>query len=373
VKLETLHLNRFRNYVDQTISFGAGINILFGDNAQGKTNVVEAVHILATGKSHRTKHLSDLILHGETSFNLEADLLDSDRQQHIRLSYDVKTGKGLAVNDVARTRWSELLGLAHVLLFSPETMDIVKGGPSERRRFIDILLCQLDSKYLRALQQYTATLRNKSAALRDKKGFARYAGMLPVWNEAMAASGAYVTQQRMQAVGRLEALANHELAVISDGSEKLSMSLLTYAGKDIPQGLEPLRETLLHKLEKIAVREEEAAQCLVGVHRDEILLKLNGSAARDFASQGQQRSIALSLILACMRLYMDEAGEMPILLLDDVMSELDPHRQDYLLSMLAHTQTLITTTDRNAFGNRFSDCADYLEVRNGTVTRDCRD
>jgi DNA replication and repair protein RecF len=372
VKLETLHLCRFRNYPEQTVSFGKGINILFGDNAQGKTNVIEAVHILATGKSHRTKHLPDLILHGENNFVVEADVLDADRRQHIRLSYDGKAGKNLTVNEVSRTRWSELLGLVRVLLFSPETMDIVKGGPSERRRFMDILLCQLDLKYLRALQQYTATLRNKAAALRDRKGFSRYSGMLPVWNEAMAASGAYITQRRLLTVNRLESLANHELSVISDGTESLSMSLLTFTGKDSQIGLEQLRELLLDKLEKNAGREEEAAQCMVGVHRDEILLKLNDSTARDFASQGQQRSIALSLILACMHLYRDEAGEMPILLLDDVMSELDPHRQDYLLSMLAKTQTLITATDRHAFGSRFSEGAAYYEVRHGTIARDLR-
>ena len=373
MKLETLHLVSFRNYIDQTVAFGKGINILYGDNAQGKTNVVEAVHLLATGKSHRTKHLSDMIMHGENSFILEAEVRDTERQQQIHLSYDEKTGKGMRVNEVLRTRWSELLGLMHVLLFSPETMDIVKGGPSERRRFIDILLCQMDTRYLRALQLYTATLRNKAAALRDRNGFTRYRGMLPVWNESMAASGAYVAQRRRQTIRRLEVLANRELSVISEGRETLSMSLQTFTGKETLQETEALRAFLLGKLEKNAHREEEAAQCLIGVHRDEILIQLNECTAREFASQGQQRSIVLSLILACMHLYREETGELPILLLDDVMSELDPHRRDYLLSMLADTQTLITTTDKLALENRFSEGTDYYEVRSGTVNRVCQD
>ena len=373
MKLETLHLGCFRNYIDQTVAFGKGINILYGDNAQGKTNVVEAVHLLATGKSHRTKHLSDMILHGENGFILEAEVRDTERQQQIHLSYDEKTGKGMMVNEVPRGRWSELLGLMHVLLFSPETMDIVKGGPSERRRFIDILLSQMDTRYLRALQLYTATLRNKAAALRDRNGFTRYRGMLPVWNESMAASGAYIAQRRRQTIGRLEALANRELSVISDGRETLSMTLQTFTGKEAIQEIEALQAFLVGKLEKNAHREEEAALCLVGVHRDEILFQLNDSTAREFASQGQQRSIVLSLILACMHLYREETGELPILLLDDVMSELDPHRRDYLLSMLADTQTLITTTDKLALENRFSEGTAYYEVRSGTVTRVCQD
>ncbi len=373
MKLETLHLVFFRNYVDQTVAFGKGINILYGDNAQGKTNVVEADHRLATGKSHRTKHLSDMILHGENGFILEAEVRDTERQQQIHLSYDGKTGKDVMINEVSRTRWSELLGLMHVLLFSPETMNIVKGGPSERRRFIDILLCQIDARYLRALQLYTATLRNKAAALRDRNGFTRYRGMLPVWNESMASSGAYIAQRRRQTIGRLETLANCELSVISDGRETLSMTLQTFTGKEAIQEIEALQAFLLGKLEKNAHREEEAAQCLVGVHRDEILFQLNDSTAREFASQGQQRSIVLSLILACMHLYREETGDLPILLLDDVMSELDPHRRDYLLSMLADTQTVITTTDKLAFENRFSEGTAYFEVRSGTVSRDCQE
>lgn len=369
MKLETLRLCRFRNYIDQTVLFGNGINILYGDNAQGKTNVIEAVHLLATGKSHRTKHLSDLIRHDEISFAVEAAVRDSERQQHIQLGYDGNTGKSITVNEVTRARWSELLGLMHVLLFSPETMDIVKGGPSQRRRFIDILLCQMDMRYLRALQQYTSTLRNKAAALRDRGGPSKFQGMLPVWNEGLALSGAFIAHRRMQTIARLEILANHELSIISDGQETISLALQTFTGKELIQGIDPLREFLVNKLERNTRREEETEQCLVGVHRDEIQLLLNGNSARVFASQGQQRSIVLSLILASMSLYREEAGEMPILLLDDVMSELDPHRQDYLLSMLAKTQTLITTTDPYEFKDRLANDTAYHEVRNGTVTR----
>ncbi len=364
-----LSLSQFRNYADQAIHFGPGINILYGDNAQGKTNIIEAIHLIGTGKSHRTKHLADLIRHGGDLFTLEADILDTEREKHILLAYDRKNGKRMLLNEVPRTRWSDLLGMMHVLLFSPETMDVVKGGPGERRRFVDILLCQLDARYLRALQQYTAILRNKSAALRNHGGFDRYRDMLPVWNEGMANAGAMVAIRRMKAVSRLQELANRELSVISGGRESLALTLQTFTGKENVQDFEEARGMLQEKLTRVAGREEASGMCLAGIHRDEIQVEINENVARTFASQGQQRSIALSLILAAMNLYREESGEMPILLLDDVMSELDPHRQEYLLAMLEQTQTFITTTDRTEFMTRFREDTAYLEVRDGTVTR----
>ena len=422
MKLVSLHLENFRNYEAQDIVFGEGVNILYGDNAQGKTNVVEAVHLLATGKSHRTRHLADLIRHGTDGFRIEAVLQQADRPMRLMLAYDRRKGKQLLVNDIPRQRWSELLGMLHVLMFSPETMDVVKGGPAERRRFLDILLCQLDARYLRCLQQYTALLRQKSAALRERGSQGRYEGLFPVWNEGMAKSGGYVAWKRMETALRIERLANRELQVLSGGREKLVLTLQTFTGAtssvvmdkgeptgidrthvDVVQGSEGFKTTVqdaggldtagpadtriatqraaelaipsvdalagrLHqKLERMLQREREAGQCLAGVHRDELQIGLNDSAARVFASQGQQRSVALSLILASMYLYREEAGELPLLLLDDVMSELDPMRQQHLIQVLEKTQTLITTTDRKEYGSQMPPDTHWFEVRQGSV------
>ena len=318
MKLISLHLENFRNYVTQDISFGEGVNILYGDNAQGKTNVVEAVHLLATGKSHRTRHVADMINHDADGFRIEAILQQTDRTMRLALAYDRRKGKQLLVNDIPRQRWSELLGLLHVLMFSPETMDVIKGGPAERRRFLDILLCQLDARYLRSLQQYTALMRQKSAALRDRGSQSRYEGLFPVWNEGMAKSGGYVAWKRMETAWRIERLANRELQVLSGGRERLVLSLRTFTGSAPATqsdeagdegahgvsgcfpGADELAETLRHKLERMLPRERETGQCLAGVHRDELQIGLNDNVARVFASQGQQRSVALSLILASM-------------------------------------------------------------------------
>lgn len=368
MKLISLQLDNFRNYGTQFVDFGEGVNILYGDNAQGKTNVVEAVHLLATGKSHRTRHLADMIRHGADRFRIEAVIQDDDRQMNLVLAYDRRKGKQLLVNDIERPRWSDLLGLLHVLMFSPETMDVVKGGPAERRRFLDILLCQLDARYLRCLQQYTALLRQKSAALRDRAGQDRYADLLPVWNEGMAKSGAYLAWKRRETAGRMERLANRELQILSDGRESLVLTLQTCMATDDVSSVEEMGERLLGRLQRMLSREREAGQCLAGVHRDELEISLNENMARVFASQGQQRSIALSLILAAMYLYREDAGALPILLLDDVMSELDPLRQSHLIQVLEKTQTLITTTDRQEYGNRMPLDTRWFEVCDGALT-----
>ena len=302
MKLKTLTLDGFRNYTHQRIVFGRGINILYGDNAQGKTNVVEAIHLLATGKSHRTRHLAELVQHGADQFSVEAVLQLPDRETRLHLSFGKKSGRSMMVNEVARARWSELLGQFHVLLFSPETMDVVKGGPAERRRFLDILLCQIDSRYLRSLQQYTAILRQKASALRERASFDQYRDMMPVWNEAMAKHGGYIAMRRRQVVERLAFHANAELNVLSSGNETLLIRLVTFDGKADPlsDGFfneSALSAVLLDKLQRMAQREELSGTCLVGIHRDEMLMALNDNAARVYASQGQQRSIALSLIL----------------------------------------------------------------------------
>jgi DNA replication and repair protein RecF len=379
VKLKQIQLTGFRNYASQVVSFGDGINLLYGENAQGKTNVVEAIHLLATGKSHRTRHLTDMIQQGREGFCIEAVLAYPEYEKTLTLTYDRRNGRGIRVNDVPRAKWSELLGQLHVLLFSPETMDVVKGGPSERRRFLDILLCQIDSRYLRSLQQYTAILRQKSSALRDRNGFGQYRDMLPVWNDALAHHAGYIANMRRQVVASLEAFANEELRVLSGGSETLTLQLQTFLSRndsmetllqqDIPAE-EAFAGYLGKKLQRMAAREEQAGACLTGIHRDEVHFILNDQTARVFASQGQQRSIALSLILAATRLYQQQSGEMPLLLLDDVMSELDPMRQSHLLRVLEKTQTLITTTDRHAYEHRLPDDTKWFHVRSGCVMED---
>ncbi len=327
--------------------FSNGINLLCGDNAQGKTNMIEAIFLLATGKSHRTKNMSELIKQGEDFFSINADFENDQISKNIQLQYGKRFGKKLSVNEVPKTHWSELFGLLHAILFSPESMDVVKGGPFERRRFFDILLCQLDASYLRALQQYTAVLRMKSSVLRNRNMIDQYKDMIPVWNESLAKFGGIVANKRQLSISIIEKYANEQMQILSNGKENVCFTVSSFYKKEEIGEKTNYQEILLEKLEHYRQKEMEASRSLVGIQRDEILITLNELPARLYASQGQQRSIALSLILASMNLYNDWSGHLPILLLDDVMSELDPFRQSYLLSMLADTQTIITTTDIN--------------------------
>ncbi len=345
MKLKTLHLENFRNYQDEIISFSNGINLLCGDNAQGKTNVVEAIFLLATGKSHRTKNIAELIQQGESQFRMTATFEHDDYETVLQLLYSKKNGKTLYVNDILKKQWSELFGMLHAILFSPESMDIVKGGPFERRRFLDILLCQIDPLYLRSLQQYTAILRMKLSALRNKQSTAQYLDMFPIWNEGLARFGGIIAHKRAQAIHILEIDANKEMATLSQNREELSFNMNSFYGKEELPQQKMFQEVLFQKMEHVQQREIESGRTLVGVHKDELHIAINGQSARLYASQGQQRSIALALIMASMKLYETWSGHLPILLLDDVMSELDPHRQEYLLKLLVNTQTVMTTTD----------------------------
>jgi DNA replication and repair protein RecF len=362
VILRKIHLQSFRNYKDQQINFGNGINILYGNNAQGKTNVIEAVHLLSTGKSHRTNHYQDMIAYDGPGFILDAAVVDDEACRTIYLSYQNKTGKILKINDVRRDRWSDLLGLTSVVLFSPETMDIVKKSPSERRKFINILLCQLNRTYLRELQHYTSLISNKSTALRDRKNFTKFKDMLPVWNEAIAKSAAFITGERQKIVMKLSKKMNVEMQIISNYSEKVTLSLKTQVDHE-----KPLLSQWNDLLSKGTQKEIEQGQCLYGPHRDEMDILLNGQTAKTYCSQGQQRSIALSMILGAMHIYKDETDSSPILLLDDVMSELDTSRQDYLISSLENTQTIITTTDQRYYRNKISLDTKYMKVEHGQI------
>lgn len=362
MKLKALEMTLFRNYDAQQVSFCPGVNILYGNNAQGKTNVIEAVHLLSTGKSHRTKQLSEMMQYGSKSFQLIATVDTGDREETIEMRYRKETGREIYINGVKREKVSSMLGIMRVLLFSPETLDVIKGGPSERRRYLDIVLCQMKPKYLALLQQYNHLLREKSAALKDRNQN-KFADLFPIWNEGLAKAGAGILRHRLQLVKHLDVQMNKEIDLLSNQTETVSLSLKSVGMQDIVE--DGFENALLTLMENHLPREKEQGICLIGPHRDDIDIELCGKSSRQFASQGQQRSLALALILATMDYFRQETGELPILLLDDVMSELDEKRRNYLIAALADTQTLITTTDRHEYDARLTGETRYIRVVSG--------
>lgn len=365
--VEKLELRNFRNYTNQSIVFDDGINILYGENAQGKTNILEALYITATGKSQRTNNYHDMIKNGSDGFEIKMSAATGERLNQIEIRYSREEGKYAEVNGIRRNKISDILGTMNMIFFSPETLEIIKGSPQERRKFIDVLLCQVSKNYLYSLQQYNQILRNKSLALRKGKTEKKYEEIIPIWNEHLSGHGGRIAFVRDRTIKRLNAFMKEEMSKISDGVETSEIIYRTFA--DCPENPTEVyySERLAEKLNQGMKKEKDIGQCLIGPHRDDMEILLNGMNSRQYCSQGQQRSLALSLVLSELKWIEEIKGDKPVLLLDDVMSELDRKRQDYLLKGLYDIQTIITTTDDNILKDDMNRKVKSMHVKSGKV------
>lgn len=366
--IKTLELLHFRNYERQELTLGDSINILFGENAQGKTNILEALYITATGKSHRTNNYQDLIRYGETGFELKLTAGINGRENNITIRYSKEKGRHAEINGIKRNKLSDILGTLNMILFSPETLEVVKGSPLMRRKFIDILLCQTNRQYLHFLQQYNMLIKNKSLALKKGKNENKYKNVIPVWNEQLAQYGGKISLLRMKTIENLNNYMKKEMEQITEGKEVSELIYKTYCAYNCEADDKYFENELRKRLEQGLLKEMQLSQCLYGPHRDDFEILLNGMNSRQYCSQGQQRTLALSLIIAEL-LFVEEArGEKPVLLLDDVMSELDLKRQEYLLRGLYDVQTIITTTDELPFNSIKDRHVKRFYVRNGSIS-----
>ncbi len=361
--IKSLELKNFRNYKDLTLSFDQGTNILYGDNAQGKTNVLEALYICGTTKSHKGSHDRDMIRFDEEEAHIrtivEKDGIDRQIDFHLKKN-DVK---GIAVDRIPIHRARELIGLLNIVFFSPEDLNIIKEGPARRRRFLDMELSQLDALYLSNLTKYNKVLRQRNQLLKDLTTHPELADTLPVWDDQLAACGVKIIEQRaafLKQVGEI-VLPIHER--ISGKKEQLR--LLYEPNCEAAQ----LREELTRSLWK----DKRTGMTTCGPHRDDICFSVNGVDIRTFGSQGQQRTSALSLKLAEIELVRQTIHDTPVLLLDDVLSELDSKRQNYLLNSIRDIQTIITCTGLDEFiKNRFQINRIFL-VRSGQIEEEAFD
>lgn len=369
MKVERLELKNFRNYEYQSIEFGEGINILYGENAQGKTNVLEALYITATGKSQRTNNYQDMIRKGAEGFEISLKAAIRERTNHIDIRYFREKGKHAEINGIKRNKISDILGTMNMIFFSPETLEIVKGSPLQRRKFIDVLLCQVSKSYLYSLQQYNRLIKNKSLALKKGRIDKKYDDVIPIWNANISKQGGRIAYIRDRTVRRLNDFMKEEMKRISNGKEESDLIYKTYTESQ-PEADEAFYVERLDKKLKEGIRKEkELGQCLYGPHRDDIEILLNGMNSRQYCSQGQQRSLALALVLSELKLVDEIKGDRPVLLLDDVMSELDNSRQEYLMMGLRDIQTIITTTDDQRLDHGEFSAANKYRVVSGTVER----
>ena len=355
--IKSIELQNFRNYEDLNISFDEGTNIFYGDNAQGKTNILEAVYLSGTTKSHKCSKDKEMIRFGEQESHIRTVVVKKDKEYQIDMHLKNNRSKGIAINKVPIKKASELFGILNMVFFSPEDLNIIKNGPAERRRFLDSELCQLDKIYLSDLTTYNKILNQRNKLLKDMVYRPDLKDTLSVWDMQLVETGRKIIRRRKQFVDELNEIVHDIHYRISGEKEDL---LLQY---------EPSIEDIFFEDELFRVKERDMRQCMtsVGPHRDDLFFSIGEVDIRKFGSQGQQRTSALSLKLSEIELVKRSIHDTPVLLLDDVLSELDSNRQNYLLNSIHDTQTLITCTGLDEFvKNRFQ-INKIFKVVQGTV------
>lgn len=334
-------LKSFRNYASCGFEPCAGVNVLLGDNGQGKTNLLEALYLCCAGRSHRTRQDRELIQWDAefASVQLQAERRDGSHEVEVILPVSGKRRIKIAGRDAARS--GELMGHVTGVLFSPEDLRTVKDGPSERRRMVDMTLAQLRPAYYYALQRYNRALKQRNELLRAAAANPGMISTLDMWDEQLAAAGSELMRHRRAYIERLAVAAEETYREIAGGREQLQLRYQPSVtmGDDVQSNLDAL----------FAAREGDVRRMItsVGAHRDELMLAIGGRELRSFGSQGQQRTAALSLRLSELAVMREELGEWPVLMLDDVMSELDPSRRRQLIGRLEGIQTIVTCTDED--------------------------
>lgn len=345
MNIRSIELKNFRNYENLEISFDEGTNILFGDNAQGKTNILEAAYMSGTTKSHKGSRDREMIRFGEEEAHLKTVVVRSGREYQIDMHLKKNRAKGIAIDKIPIKKASELFGILNIVFFSPEDLNIIKNGPAERRRFLDSELCQLDRIYLADLTNYNKILAQRNKLLKDMIYRPSLSDTLPVWDMQLIETGKKIIRRRKQFVDELREIVSDIHYRISGGKEEL---FLKY---------EPNIDDIFFEDELSRAKEKDKKLCQtsVGPHRDDLLFSIGDVDIRKYGSQGQQRTSALSLKLSEIELVRKSISDTPVLLLDDVLSELDSSRQNYLLNNISDTQTIITCTGLDEFvRNRFT-------------------
>lgn len=357
--IRSIELSNFRNYKTLEVEFDQGINIFYGNNAQGKTNLLEAVYLCSTTKSHRVNKDRDMIRFHEDESHIKMYVMRDEVPYRIDMHLKKNKSKGIAVNGLPIRKASELFGIVNVVFFSPEDLHIIKEGPGERRRFIDLELCQLDKIYVHNLIQYNKTVLQRNNLLKELPEHPEYRDMISVWNEQLAKFGEVVIRIRRKFIEELNEVVEVIHDRITGGKEQLKLVYEPDVTED-------------HFSEKLFLYEDRDIKLkttTVGPHRDDICFLTNGMDIRKYGSQGQQRTAALSLKLAEIELVKKRTGQAPLLLLDDVLSELDSERQNHLLNSIKDVQTMITCTGLDEFvQNRFH-IDSIFEVQEGTVCK----
>ena len=365
MNLQELSLRSFRNYEEVRLEFEPGVNLIVGDNAQGKTNLLEAISYLGSGKSFRAQKTSEMVRFGDDFAEIQGKVFSQERQQHLRyLLFAGSRPRQIFRNGAKKKSAADLAGVLPTVLFCPEDLLILKMGSSQRRRFGDLALCQLRPNYDAALTEYNRILEQKSRILKDRFENPALLDILPEYNTRLCQVGALLISYRARFYEGMEKSAAKFHSQFSGGVENFTLDYKTVSTvKDPFATVNQLTNDLLDHLDRHYRAELETAQCLTGPHKDDFTVSLSGIDLKSYGSQGQTRTAAISLKLAQRELMGREWGEEPVLLLDDVLSELDPGRQDFVLNQIVSGQVFITCCEPG----RFTKLGKTIQISKGNV------
>ncbi len=355
--IKSLELADFRNYESLNISFDEGTNILYGDNAQGKTNILEAIYVSATTKSHKGSKDKEIINFQKEEAHIRTYIQKDGLEQRVDMHLRKNKSKGIAVDGNKLKKAADLLGLLNVVFFSPEDLSIIKNGPMERRRFADLELCQLDNFYLYNLNNYNKIINQRNKLLKDMSYNPGLKETLNIWDSQLVSYGSKIIERRKIFAEQLSEIIKEIHLKLSGGKEEI---LIQYEPDVCISDFE-------EKMKNSQERDIRTKMTSVGPHRDDFSFIVNGIDIRKYGSQGQQRTAALSLKLSEIELVKKITKDTPVLLLDDVLSELDSNRQNYLLNSIGDIQTIITCTGLDEFINNRFEINKIFRVENGKV------
>lgn len=355
--IERLELTNFRNYDSASLELDRGLNVVYGRNASGKTNLVESIYYTALGKSPRTSKEKEMIRWEADALNIKIDLVKRFRSYNIALRHDGKEKKFL-LDRIPITRTSDIIGLINIVYFSPDELSVVKDAPSERRRYIDMSLSQQKKSYFTDLINYNKVLDSRNKLLKSKISTNEFKDVALIYNIQLAKYGARIINNRYLFVEKLKPISERIHDKITSQGEKLSID---YESKIERASVTEMQNAMQRILDENLDKDRQLQYTSIGAHRDDLKLSVNDVDVRKYGSQGQQRTVALTLKMSEVELLNEENGERPILILDDVLSELDECRQTQLLEFTKGTQTILTCTEFNGASHKL------IHIDNGKI------
>ncbi len=369
--VETIQLKNYRNYDQIELTFDQQMNVIIGENAQGKTNLLESIYVLAFTKSYRTPRDKELIKWNEEYGKIEGRVFKRNRSLPLEIIFTPK-GKKAKFNHIEQKKLSDYIGALNVVMFAPEDLNIVKGSPQERRRFIDMEIGQIQPVYIYHLSQYQKVLKERNALLKDlQRQKTSDLTMLSIYTEKLIEHAVVILEKRFTFLNKLRKWAADIHSGISRTLEQLEIEYESSVNVSETMNSEKIEIAYVDHFNAVQKKEIERGTTIVGPHRDDLIFYVNGQNVQHFGSQGQQRTTALSLKLAEIELIYEEIGEYPVLLLDDVLSELDDYRQSHLLNTIqGKVQTFVTTTSVDGIDHETLNRALIFNIHNGKLVKE---